>query len=117
MGFTAVLAALINLVVDIALIKWIGLYAASGSTLVSYLFLCVFRMIDTRKFLNIHYDYKHIFITLVILIAQCIVCAQRVLALDVINFIAGVCVFVVLNRDLMLSYWNRFTKKVQKLKN
>ena len=116
-GFTAVLAALINLVVDIALIKWIGLYAASGSTLVSYLFLCVFRMIDTRKFLNIHYDYKHIFITLVILIAQCIVCAQRVLALDVINFIAGVCVFVVLNRDLMLSYWNRFTKKVQKLKN
>ena len=40
-GITTALAAVCNLVFDIATIQWIGLYAASGSTLISYLFLCV----------------------------------------------------------------------------
>lgn len=115
-GYTAVASALINLMVDIVLIKWIGLYAASGSTLVSYLFLCAFRIIDTRKFLNIKYNYKHIFITIVIVIAQCIACAQRLLVLDIINFIAGVIIFVALNRDMIGLYWNRIIKKFCKIK-
>lgn len=111
-GLTAVIAAVINLVVDIALIKWIGLYAASLSTLVSYLFLCIYRIIDTRKFLNVKYDYKHIIITLLVVISQCVVCAQRMLILDIFNFIVGVIVFAVLNKDLLISYLNKMKKKI-----
>lgn len=113
-GATAVAAAAINLLVDIALIKWIGLYAASGSTLVSYLFLCVFRIFDTRKFVDIQYNYKHIGIVLAIVVAQCIICAQRMLILDIINFIVGMIVFTALNKELLISYGNKLVHKLTK---
>lgn len=113
-GMTAVVAAIINIVVDVALIQWIGLYAASVSTLVSYLFLCIFRIFDTRKFLKIKYNYKHIFIVLAIVILQCFVCAQRILVLDIVNFVLGVLVFVVLNKDILISYRNKLAKKLKR---
>lgn len=112
-GISAVVAAIINIVVDVALIKWIGLYAASISTLVSYLFLCIYRIFDTRKFLKIKYNFKHIFVVLAIVIIQCIVCAQRMLVLDIINFVVGVIVFVVLNKDIISSYLKKIMKKVR----
>lgn len=113
-GVTAVAAAMINLGVDVALIKYIGLYAASGSTLVSYLFLCVFRIFDTRKFVSIKYDYKHIMVVLVIVIGQCIMCAQRTLLFDVIDFFIGIIVFIGLNKELLISYQRKFIKKIKK---
>lgn len=112
-GVTAVLAAIINFVVDIALIKWIGLYAASGSTLVSYLFLCVFRFFDTKKFLNIHYDFKHILGVLLIVIVQCVMCAQRKTVLDMISFAVGVSLCIALNRTLIVSYWKKFFRAIK----
>lgn len=56
---TTLLAALINIVVNLALIKYIGLYAASMSTFVGYLITMIYRMIDTKKYLNIKYNWKH----------------------------------------------------------
>ncbi len=103
-GLTAAVAAMINLVVDIALIKWIGLYAASGSTLISYLFLCIYRIVDTRKFVNIKYNYKHIFFTLTVVIVQCLVCTQRELVLDILNFGVGLAFFVIFNRHHIINY-------------
>ena len=56
---TTLLAASINIVVNLALIKYIGLYAASMSTFAGYLITMIYRMIDTKKYLNIKYNWKH----------------------------------------------------------
>ena len=55
-GITTMAAAACNLLVDLATIKWIGLYAASGSTLISYLLLFIFRAVDVRKLVKIKYQ-------------------------------------------------------------
>lgn len=55
---TTMLAAAINIVVHLALIKFVGLYAASISTFVGYGSTMVFRIIDTKKYLKIKYDVK-----------------------------------------------------------
>lgn len=69
---TTMLAAAINIIVNIVLIKYIGLYAASISTLVGYFVTMVYRIIDTKKYLNIQYNCKrYIFIALEMII--CIV--------------------------------------------
>jgi len=52
-GITTTIAAVVNLVTNIATIRWIGLYAASGSTLVAYLFLFIYRVIDVQKIIKI----------------------------------------------------------------
>lgn len=110
-GLTSTVAAVINLGVDIALIKFIGLYAASGSTLVSYVFLCVYRIIDTRKFLSIKYNFKFIFTTIIIVMIQCIICAQRIIILDILNLLVGTIVFWTLNRKNLIMYVKKLWQK------
>lgn len=91
-------AAVCNLIIDIVAIKFIGLYAASGSTLVSYIFLFVFRLFNVRKLIYLKYDYKRIVLVLMIMVAECIMCFQKTLAFDLINLVFGTIVFMVLNR-------------------
>lgn len=53
---TTIFAAIINIVVHLILIKVIGLYAASVSTFVGYGITMIYRIKDTKKYLNIKYD-------------------------------------------------------------
>ena len=55
---TSILAAIINIVVNVATIKWLGLYAASISTVVAYMSMAIYRFIDSRKYVKISLDYK-----------------------------------------------------------
>lgn len=52
LGTTSTYAAIINLVVDLALFKFIGIYAAAISTLASSLFLYLYRKHKMKKFFN-----------------------------------------------------------------
>ena len=58
---TTIWIAVINLVTDLALIKFIGLYAASLSTLVAYGVMMIYRFIDVRKHVNLVIDKKQLF--------------------------------------------------------
>lgn len=114
-GITTALAAVCNLVFDIATIQWIGLYAASGSTLISYLFLCVYRMIDLKKFVDIKYDMKRIIVVLLILTAMSGLCFARNTICDVLNIAVGIAMFCVLDGKMMMSLLRRVLKKAKKL--
>lgn len=50
---TTIAGAIINVLVNLALIRFIGLYAASISTLVSYASTALYRRIDIRKYIKI----------------------------------------------------------------
>lgn len=110
-GATTVISAVVHLVIVLAGIQWFGLYAASVATLVSYVLLCVLRLIGVQKIVTIHYDWKHITIVLAILIVQCVICFQQNLILDVINFVAGLVVGIVLNKKLLQTVWKKVTKR------
>lgn len=53
---TSILAATINLIVNLVLIKFIGLYAASISTLVAYFTMSIYRLYDVKKYIKIKLD-------------------------------------------------------------
>lgn len=57
---TSIMSALINLVVNLCLIKFIGLYAASISTLAAYLIMSIYRLYDVKKYITIKLDKKFI---------------------------------------------------------
>lgn len=50
---TSIYCAIINIFVNIGLIKMIGLSAASLSTLIAFLSMTIYRLIDLRKYINI----------------------------------------------------------------
>lgn len=69
---TSIMAAIINIIVHLALIKFIGLYAASISTLVAYLSMLIYRAFDVRKYIKLKIDksliLKTIIMTIILLI-------------------------------------------------
>ena len=50
---TTVVSALINIAVNLLLINYIGLYAASISSLVPYPINCIWRYNDIKKYMNV----------------------------------------------------------------
>ena len=109
-GLTTIATAVINLVVDIALIKFIGLYAASVSTLVSYIFLFVFRIITVQKIITLRYDIRHILLGTGLMIVSCALCFQKMLVLDIVNVVFGIAVFIILNIKLIRTVFAKLKK-------
>lgn len=100
-GITTLMAAVCNLVIDVATMKIIGLYAASISTLVAYALLFFFRLIDVQKFQPLEIKYSRLFAYLAIITAMSIMVAQRCLWLDLIDIIVGIVFAVTININLI----------------
>ena len=98
---TTTAAAACNLIVDIATIRWIGLYAASGSTLVSYLFLFIFRSVDVQRIVKVRYNLRHVLVVTGIMVMESVLCYQQSMALNIVNFALGCIVFAVLNKSFV----------------
>lgn len=113
-GLTTVIAAACNLLIDILAIRWIGIYAASISSLVSYILLCTFRLIGARKLVKIIYPWKHIIIVLILLSAQCVISFQQQTVLNVINFAIGITLAIVLNRKIIEAIIKKFKGVLKK---
>ena len=114
-GVTTTIAAIINLVTDIGLIKFIGLYAASGSTLISYIFLFLYRIIDVQKIVKVNYDKTHTFLIIGIMVVESVLCFLQMPALNVLNAVIGIVMFVILNKSLIRTA-SRKLKTVTKRK-
>lgn len=69
---TSIFAAAINLIVNLLLIKFIGLYAASISTFVSYFAMAIYRLYDVKKYINIKIDKNFAKVSTIIAIMLCI---------------------------------------------
>lgn len=102
-GITTMLAAVCNLVIDLASVHSIGIYAASISTLVSYALLSVYRMHDVKRFQKIRYNYRKISLCLILLTVMCILCWINTSVVNIVNLVVG-CIFALyINRRLVKS--------------
>ncbi len=113
-GVTTVVAAICNLVINLAAIKFIGIYAASISTLVSYILLYVYRMFHVRKLVEIRYQPLHILIVIALLVAECTLCFFRNTYLNLLNAAIGVTAFVILNQPLIKTCWKKAAKMLKR---
>ena len=60
LGLSAFFTAVINILINLIFVNTIGLYAASLSTLISYLVILIYRIIDIRKIELIKYNHRKI---------------------------------------------------------
>ena len=59
---TTIVSAIINIVIDLVLVHFIGLHAATISTLVSYMAMAIYRAIDCQKYVKYKMDIRGIII-------------------------------------------------------
>ncbi|MEI3046521.1 MAG: polysaccharide biosynthesis C-terminal domain-containing protein [Romboutsia timonensis] len=111
-GLTTIVAALVNLIINISLINFIEIYAASISTMVSYLFLALYRMKDVQKIQKINYNFKQIIIGLILLFTMCIINFANNNFFNIINVILSVTVFLVFNKNIAIKLTVIFRDKL-----
>lgn len=102
-GITTILAAACNLAIDLVFVQRIGIFAASISTLVSYVFLTIYRMIDVQKFQKVRFNTVRFILLIVLLTLMCIICWINTLPLNVLNVIIGCLIAVIVNRKILKS--------------
>lgn len=98
-GISTMVAASINLVIDFALVRCIGIWAGSVSTLVSYLLLYFYRLVNCRKFQPMEIHWKKQLLQIVILAGMLILCFQRTAAMNGINMLLAVVFGLYFNRN------------------
>lgn len=98
---TSAIAAVLNLIVNIGLIRYIGLYAAAISSVAAYGIMLLIRYFDIQKIVRIHIK-KSVLITMVILmIIDFIAYYSRILWIIWGNLFLMVCCSVYLNRRFL----------------
>lgn len=110
-GITTTIAAVINLVINLALVKWIGIYAATLSTVICYMWLTFYRMHDIQKIQKISFHYKKIIALILVLCCMAYACSLRIAAVDIVNCIAAIVLMVVLNRKVIRVVVKKLRKR------
>lgn len=106
-GITTVVSAACNLIINFALINYIGLYAASISTLVSYILLFYYRMFNVRKLINMQYQHVHLTLVLGLMLIESILCFMQNPLLNWINAAFSLVVFFALNKSFVLMLYRK----------
>ena len=111
---TAIMGAIINIVINILFIKRIGLYAAALSTAISYFVMMMYRHFDLKKYVNIKVEKTFIIKTLLIFTFSITLYYINNLYLNILNLIV-VCIYAYLiNRSFLKSSSKTILNKLKR---
>ncbi len=114
---TAIIGAIINIVINVCFIQKIGLYAAALSTTISYFVMMIYRHIDLKKYVHITFEKGLIFKTVIIFTVVICLYYKNNFVLNVANFIIALIYAILINKKLLLSSSRTILKKIHLLKN
>lgn len=113
---TSIFSAVCNIVTHLCLIKFIGLYAAAVSTLVSFAIMSIYRYFDVkRRYFKIKLDVHLIIKTLIILPIILIIYYINNLWLNVLSLVIATLFAWDLNKNSIGSIFNLLKKKIKKV--
>lgn len=102
-GITTLVAAGINLSIDLIFVNKIGIYAASISTLVSYVWLAVYRMINVCRFQHLKYNLKRIIIEFFCVMVMCALCALNISTINILSCLFEIFFAIYINHDRIVK--------------
>ncbi len=113
---TSIIGAVINIVVNLGLVKFIGLYAAAISTAVSYFVMMVYRHFDLKKYMTITYEKGLLIKTICIFIFAIVIYYQRNLYLDILSLVVVVIYSYWMNREFLKTSMNAVFHRLKSFK-
>lgn len=111
---TAIVGAIINILINVIFIKQIGLYAAAISTMISYFVMMVYRHFDLKKYVNIKIEKKLIIEAIIIYTFTLLIYYQKSIILHAICLLI-VCIYAfITNKDFLKSSYLTVVKKIKR---
>ena len=111
---TSIMAAIINLVVNLGLINFVGLYAASISTLAAYFIMSVYRLHDVKKYVKVVIDKKFALSATLVGIIIFVTYYINNLYINICTVIITVIYAYMINRKSIKTIKNMFLSKLIK---
>ena len=109
---TAMFCALINLVIDLCLVKYIGIYAAV-STMIAYFALFVYQYVDINKYYKIKLDiYSNIYM-LIIFFIGIIMYYINIFLYSIIYIIISMIILIIFNYKYIEKYKKNILKRIK----
>ncbi|MHB1151392.1 MAG: lipopolysaccharide biosynthesis protein [Eubacteriales bacterium] len=109
-GGTTVITAVMNVVIHILLIKFIGLYAAAISTLAAFVFLFIIRYIFIKTFVKFKWSNTYL-IAIIIWIYFIIMQFVNNAVTDWTNIIIAIVIFCAINKDIIAGVYRKILHK------
>lgn len=112
---TSIVSAAINIVVNLALINFIGLYAATISTFTAYFVMSIYRLHDLKKnYFEIKIERKFIIITVIVLIPILIAYYSNNIILYIIGLLIAILYAYLINKENLNQILGMIIKRRKK---
>ena len=98
---TSIISAMINIISNMLLIRYIGLYAASISTVIAYFVMAITRYFDIKKYIKIKISKKLILSITIIMILLFITYYYNNIYMNFIMLFVTMIYSIIVNRDLI----------------
>lgn len=114
MGTTTIFSAVINIVINILLIKSLGIYATIASTFIANLTVCIYRYIKLKELVVLKNNYKLYLSTIVILIITTICYYSSKRIVNIIGFSVMIVYVIYINKNVLLSILLKVKEKIRR---
>ena len=111
---SSVFCAITNIVVNLLLIKHIGLYGAALSTLIAYFILMIYRYIDVKKYIDIKLNKKNIISIAIIVLISIICYYYNDIYLSILNLISVIIFSILINKEFLTEIFYSIKKYINR---
>lgn len=112
--FSTSAAALVNIIINIVTIKYIGLHAASFSTFISYFTLFVVRILHSKKYFSLKIQWKHFCELLLSVTCISIITYISNVGINLLLFIISIFASLIVNKQFIKSIIVMYKQRVAK---
>lgn len=112
-GKSTVIGAVINIIVNLALIKFIGIYAAVLSTLISNFIVTYYRKFKAKDYLNLE-KLNNYYISIFMMILVTILYYFKNIYLNIISLLIAIIYSYIINKNLIYDIKNMIKEKLHK---
>ena len=109
-GTSTIVGAILNIIINIALIKFIGLYAAVISTLVSNYIVTIIRKEKLKKYMHLDTINNYYFSILMLILVSCMYYMKTTI-FNVIALLITIIYSLIANKDLIKDFKNLLNEK------
>lgn len=117
MGTTTIAAAVINLVINLFTIKWIGVYAAALSTLIANLVVYMYRKRKVGRYIKLNENWKNSFIAFIVTSIVFFLFYSERWTYVVLACLISVLYAIITNMDMIKIILRFFDDEIKKRKN
>lgn len=104
---TSIWSGIINIAINVLLIKYIGTYAACLSTLLAFAIMAIYRYIDVQKYVKIKIGIKNILMIIAMFTFCTIIYYDRNnVVLQLIGVIIALLYAIIANKTMLSNIWN-----------